>query len=269
MEAQASEISLSSPFANTISNITFDQSNKTGIIDVLFQMPPELINWVASVFYDSHLSGNTLFPNVDFYQCPVCKAIKPTATGAIQLYGICKGTKDNPHPPTTTIPMDWRPICSKKGITYLLGEINSLINSNISTANFQTSENDVKKNATIEDNMLLVAFDKAQYVLASIIDNRTEYLADWLLKDEKTLLKTFNMNFIASVLVSMTKNIQAAMSKGKSMAAVKSVVENRARVEQEITNKTERQEATQQISQSNGGLFSGIRNIFAPQENRR
>ncbi|MEM3846240.1 MAG: hypothetical protein QXS81_05025 [Candidatus Micrarchaeaceae archaeon] len=269
MEVQPEKIPLSNSFPSSVSNIIFDQSNRTGIIDVLFQMPPELINWIASVFYDSHLTGNTLFPNVDFYECPTCKAIKPTATGAIQLYGVCKGTKDNPHPPTTTIPMDWRPITSKKGITYLLGEINSLVNSNISTANFQTSESDVKKNASIEDNMLLVAFDKAQYVMASMIDNRTEYLADWLLKDEKTLLKTFNMNFIASVLVSMTKNIQAAMSKGKSMAAVKSVVENRARVEQEITNKTERQEATQQISQSNGGLFSGIKNIFAPQENRR
>ena len=63
-----------------------------------------------------------------------------------------------------------------------------------------------------------------------------------------------NKGFLSSVKTEYTLNIWASMSKGKNLEAVGKVLENRAHIEQEISNKTERAETEHSLSQKSGGL---------------
>ena len=258
-----SKNSISSP------SISLDQLSRQSIVEVIFSLDVNVVNWIGSTFYDSHTSklenGNTvLVPNSEFYKCPKCNAVKSANTDIVKLYAECNGDGKKPHERTPTEPLNWRPLLTKAGINYTLGEIYAFVNANIQTGNFGKSENDVKKKAQMEDRLLGTAFDKSLYVMASILDDKTRCIASWLLVDGgKELPKVFNIGFLTATLINMTYNNLASLTKGRDMSAVSKILESRSHIEQEIRNVSERQETQQEIQKKGWGILG---NIFQPKK---
>ena len=265
-----------SPKNNTSASISVDNNleSRLGIINVMFTMPKEILSWAAGTFYDGKIEVITdsssmnaaqraiLMPNSERYRCIVCGATRSTADWD---YTTCKGTKDVPHSPEYRIPVGWFPLCSRTGISYLIAQLQMGINPNIQTANFGKNINDIKNKADLDSKLTNLAVNMAISIMGSLLSNKNNY-ADWLMASPnyELLPQVFNVPFLESTMTSLAANLLASYTKGKNMEAVGKVLETRARIEQEITNKTERNAQEQQITQNNSnkntwGIFEPLK----------
>jgi hypothetical protein len=265
----------SSPRNNTSTSISVNSNGETklGIINVMFTLDPSILSWAAGTFYDgkievvddvSSMNGNQktiLMPNSDKYRCKICGE---TRTRSDWDYTLCKGTKDNPHDLEYREPLDWHPLSSKTGISFMLAQLQIGINPNIQTANFGRNINDVKNNSDLDYKLTKMATNQAISIMGAFLSNKDNY-APWLLEkpNYESLPQAFNIPFLTSTMTALAQNLLASYTKGKNMEAVGKVLETRTRIEQEITNKSERSAQEQQITQNNNrnswGIFEALR----------
>lgn len=262
--------------SNTSTSISLNSNDESrlGIINVMFTLDLSILNWAAGTFYDGKidtiedtntLNGSkktVLVPNSDKYICKTCGQVR---TKEDWDWMICKGTKENPHPPEYREPMEWFPLCSRTGISFLLAQLQMGINPNIQTANFAKNSNDVQNKADLDSKLTLLATNQAISIIGSLLSNKNNY-ADWLIRSPayELLPQVFNVPFLTSTMTALAINLLASYSKGKNMEAVGKVLETRTRIEQEITNKSERSAQEQQITSNNNnrnswGLFESLR----------
>lgn len=208
-------------------SINISEGSREGVINVLFKRDPKIPDWLLNTFYDSHaiFSGSEENPRIDsvpnstFYQCPTCKAKKSTETNLTKAgYLICNGTEKRPHKPSSTYPLEWKPILKKAGLYYLLGQVNSSLNTNIATANLSVSDLDLKRKLSLEDRMRYIAWFLSYSMIAVIAGQYPSYVADWVIK-ENQLHVVFSVGFTTNFIVNMANNILANSTKGKGMAA--------------------------------------------------
>ncbi len=253
---------------NTSTSIAVDNGseNRLGIINVMFYLDPNILNWAAGTFYDGKIvttddNKQIIVPNSERYTCNICHSTKSVNDWD---YSVCKGTPEKPHPPTYRTPIDWHPLTSRTGITCLLSQLQIGMNSNIQTGNFSKNLNDIKGKADLDTRLTNLATNQAISGIGAVLSNPKNY-ADWLLQDKTYALlpEVFNIPFLENVMTGLAINLLASLSKGKNMEAVSKVLENRAHIEQEITNKSERSQLEQQLDRNNnsgwGGLFNFIK----------
>ncbi len=265
---------------NSIS-LTTTNENKQGIINVIFTLDPSELEWIANTWWDGKIETDAeghsrMIPNVTYYRCPYIytkKATKGTKTDTVcgnlksmtddPLYTECRGKPHHPHESTQTDPYNWHPLCSEKGMLYLLGQLKANINPNIQTANFGKSSQDVKVKADLEDKLINTATDMGKSIVISLLADQRN-LAPWLLADPTygKLPEVFSISFLTNQMTETSMNILASYTKGKNMEAVAKVLENRIRTEQEITNKSERSALEQNLNQSSNGGINSIFGIF-------
>jgi|SRR5271157_118097 len=215
--------------------INIAEASREGITKVIFTLDPKIVDWIANSFYDSHLemSGDkplAIIPNVSAYQCPMCKQIIDRENAPGNTYLVCNGTKETPHTQAQTIPLNWHRILNQAGLYYLLGQVNAALNTNISTANFGTTTQDAKSNATLDDRLKDNAFGLSLSMLSTIIENAEMYITP----DARTKLNIiFSASFDLNFFLNMTNNILANFTKGKRMEMLNNVLENRIRTETE------------------------------------
>jgi hypothetical protein len=263
------------PHPNTSTSISVDTNGESrlGIINVMFTLDKSILSWAAGTFYDGKIEttddpnsvGNqktALVPNSDKYCCAICGE---TRTRTDWDWAICKGTKEIPHKPEYREAVDWYPLVSRTGLSYLLSQLQMGINPNIQTANFGKNINDVKNKADLDFKLTMLAVNQAISILGALLSNKNNYAA-WLLKNPSydILPQVFNVPFLSSTMTALASNLLASYTKGKNMEAVGKVLETRTRIEQEITNKSERSAQEQQITQSNNnrnswGIFEGLK----------
>lgn len=251
--------------------ISLDDQARQSIVTVMFSLDINIINWIGSTYYDAHTmkqeNGSILLvPNAEFYECPKCKQVKSSNTDIAKLYSECSGTKQKSHDTIPTKPLNWKPLFSKSGINYILGSIYAMINANIQTGNFGKNELDVKKKAELDERLMWTAFDSSVYSWASILDDRKTNVALWIVGEDgndKKVIEVFNVGFLARELVNMTINIYSSLTKGKGMEAVSKLMESRSHIEQEIINRTQREETVEDIKKrTHGGIFGNIGNVL-------
>lgn len=263
-DSGGTDVRRESPHLSTTSvSLDTHTDSRQGIIPVMFGLPSDLLSWIANTWWDGKIEttedGKTLLvPNAEYYKCPLCEEIYSVAW--YPLYQECSGTKENPHAKVLTTPTNWHPLCSRTGISYLLGQLQANINSNIQTANFGKTSLDVKGNTDLDMRFLNTAAETSIAIMGSMLSNPNNY-AGWLLEDKtfSVLPQVFNIPFLTSVMTEMGINIYSSFSKGKQLAAVSKLLENRAHIEQEILNKSERSALEQQLSEHNNsgnGLFN-------------
>jgi hypothetical protein len=253
---------------NTSTSIAVDSGseNRLGIINVMFYLDPNILNWAAGTFYDGKIvttddKKQIIVPNSERYTCNICN---DTKTINDWDYATCRGTKENPHPPNYRTPVDWHPLTSRTGITCLLSQLQIGMNSNIQTGNFSKNLNDIKGKADLDTRLTNLATNQAVSGIGAVLSNPKNY-AEWLLTDKtySRLPEVFNIPFLENVMTGLAINLLASLSKGKNMEAVSKVLENRAHIEQEITNKSERSQLEQQLDRNNnsgwGGLFNFVK----------
>jgi hypothetical protein len=274
------------PRNNTSTSIAIDSSNESrlGIIAVMFTLDKSILSWAAGTFYDGKLEtiddvnsqGNqkvVLVPNSDKYCCQyiyknedgTTRVCGETRTKSDWDWAVCKGTKEKPHKAEYREAVEWYPLVSRTGISFLLSQLQMGINPNIQTANFGKNINDVKNKADLDSKLTNLAVNQAISIVGALLSNRNNY-ADWLLKDPhyNILPQVFNVPFLTSTMTALASNLLASYTKGKNMEAVGKVLETRTRIEQEITNKSERSAQEQQITQNNSrnnswGIFDALR----------
>ena len=254
-QAAAKSITAGNP---SITTLSFNEEGRSGIIEIMFNLDQDLVEWIASTFWDGKVKYDEngkpyIMPNVDYYLCPTCNTKKSTSLGITNLYASCRGTPEKPHELIGTVPLEWRPKVSKTGLGYLVGKLHAKINPNIKTGNFSKTATDAKNHAEQEDIFKWISFKSAVADIDSLLAN-AQYIAPWIMEDINNLPVVFNIGFLSSVKTEYTLNIWASMSKGKNLEAVGKVLENRAHIEQEISNKTERAETEHSLSQKSGGL---------------
>jgi len=242
-----------------------DKAQRQGIIDVVFNLDPNVMNWLANTFWDGKLStkrdGMTVMvPNSEYYICPTCHSTKSTALNIPSLYQECRGSKENPHPVTVTVPLDWHPIGSRTGVSFLVGQLHANINPNIQTGNYGKSTTDVVNKADLDSKFTKMAVKTAEAIVASFLSNANNF-APGLLEDKsyERLPQVFNVAFLTTIITEVAINLLASYTKGKNMAAVAKILETRAHIEQEIMNRSERSATEEAISRSGnalGNLFS-------------
>lgn len=246
-------------------SINSDKESRQGIIDIVFTMDPNIMNWIASSFWDGKIqkdeeNRNIMIPNAEYYRCSICNNQKPAVLNIPLLYRECQGTQESPHQRCSTIPIEWHPILSRTGVSFLIGQLHANINPNIQTGNFGKNSNDVKNNADLDAKFLRISVKTAEAIVASLLANPDNYASEML--DDKSyaiLPRVFNVPFLTTIIIEIAMNLYASYTKGKNMAAVSKILENRAYIEQAIMNRSERSATEQAISQSNnalGGLFN-------------
>ena len=262
------------PKTNASTSISIDTNaeSRLGIINVMFTLDKSILSWAAGTFYDGKIeaaedsnsnqsSKIILVPNSDKYKCPVCSE---TRTRADFDWAICRGSKEKRHKPEYREAVDWYPLTSRTGISFLLSQLQMGINANIQTANFGKNISDVKNKADLDYKLTNLAVNQAISIIGALLSNKNNY-AEWLLEDStyQSLPQVFNVPFLTSTMTALAANLLASYTKGKNMEAVSKVLETRTRIEQEITNKTERSAQEQQITQNNSknswGIFEGLR----------
>ena len=268
-------IKIQEPRANTSTSIAIDSNNESrlGIINVMFTLDKSILSWAAGTFYDGKIETIddlnspknqkiVLVPNSDKYQCRVCGETK---TRTDWDWAICRGNKENHHNAEYREAVEWYPLTSRTGISFLLSQLQMGINPNIQTANFGKNINDVKNKADLDSKLTNLSVSQAISIIGALLSNKNNY-AEWLLKDPtyQLLPQVFNVPFLTSTMTALASNLLASYTKGKNMEAVGKVLETRTRIEQEITNKSERSAQEQQITQSNNsknswGIFDGLR----------
>ena len=271
-------IKMQEPHANTSTSIAIDSNNESrmGIINVMFTLDKSILSWAAGTFYDGKIEtvedpnspSNQkiiLVPNSDKYKCPI-EDCGETRTRMDWDWTICKGKKEKPHKAEYREAVEWYPLVSRTGISFLLSQLQMGINPNIQTANFGKNINDIKNKADLDYKLTNLAVNQAISIVGALLSNKNNY-AGWLLKDRsyQTLPQVFNVPFLTSTMTALASNLLASYTKGKNMEAVGKVLETRTRIEQEITNKSERSAQEQQITQSNNprgglwGVFDGLK----------
>lgn len=234
------------PYSNPI--INFTEGNKESIIKVMFNLDPNVVDWLAGDWYDGHMEQSNdgvpiIVPNAMLYECQWigrdndgketrCSVVKRKDPGAPMAHTSCAGTQAKPHERFYTQPKDWRPKLKSAGMSFLMGQCKAMINSNISTGNISKSQMDVKRKAELEDRLMGNSFFMAYTVPAIILNEWKEYIADWIIQ-EKKLHIVFSSAFIANFIVAMATNIQSNLTKGKGMEAARAVMENKVRTESE------------------------------------
>lgn len=246
--------------------VTENADRRQSIVNVIFgENAADLMKWAANTFWDGQIikdekTGKTLMvPNSEYFKCAICKAMYPTS---YSNYYHCRGTTTAPHEKILTEPVDWHPLASRTGLSFINGQIIANINSNIQTANFGKTTNDVKQNTDMDMRLLRSAIKTATAIMGSFLSNKDNY-ASWLLEDKSysRLPEVFNIPFLTATMTNLALNLYASYSKGKGMAAVAKVLENRAHIEQEILNKSERSAQEMTTSQSNSGALGGLFNL--------
>lgn len=283
---QDGDIKMQEPHANTSTSIAIDNNNESrlGIINVMFTLDKSILSWAAGTFYDGKIetvddsdivSGNQkiILPNSDKYRCPfvyknpdgTTEVCGETRTKEDWDWAVCRGTKERPHKAEYRVPVDWYPLVSRTGISFLLSQLQMGINPNIQTANFGKNINDIKNKADLDSKLTNLAVQQAISIIGALLSNKNNY-APWLLKDPSydILPQVFNVPFLTSTMTALATNLLASYTKGKNMEAVGKVLETRTRIEQEITNKSERSAQEQQITQDNNsknswGIFDSLR----------
>ena len=214
-------------------SINISEASREGVINVMFQMDPKILDWIVNTFFDSHieLSGTTenptidVIPNASYYLCPVCNTQKSKdASYSKQMYVVCSGTKDSPHVLTPTHPVDWKPILKKTGLYYLLGQINSALNKNIATGNLTTGEVDIKRKWSLQDRMTYIAWYLSYSMLAVVAGQYRNYVAEWVIEQRK-LHTIFSVGFCTNFIVNMSQNIVSNSTKAKGMSAASKVMD--------------------------------------------
>ena len=262
------------PHNNTSTSISVDTNAETklGIINVMFTLDKNILSWAAGTFYDgkieqvdnpfSDLQKTIIVANSDQYTCVICGE---TRTKSDWDWAVCKGTKEKPHKQEYRKPLDWYPLVSKTGLSFLLSQLQMGINPNIQTANFGKNINDIKNKADLDSKLTNLAVNQAIAIIGALLSNKNNY-AEWLLTDPSynVLPQVFNIPFLTSTMTALAANLLASYTKGKNMEAVGKVLETRTRIEQEITNKSERSAQEQQITQNKNnrnswGIFEGLR----------
>jgi len=232
---------------NTTVSLTTTPAEKQGIIDVLFFLDDNLIESIANTFWDGKLEVDPetgtkkIMPNSEYYKCPVCGTVKNIHKD--RTYRFCEGTPEHKHEFTFTEPVDWHPLASRTGLSFIFGQLQANINSNIQTGNYGKSSADVAANASLDQRLINAATNVAISIVGGFLSNVNNY-ADWLVQDPelKLLPQVFNVPFLTSIMTSLSMNILAAYSKGKNMAAVEKIMEARAVIEQKQTSVSERSE---------------------------
>jgi len=251
---------------NTTVSLASSPSEKQGIIEVLFSLDDSLIESLANTFWDGRLDSDPetgskkIMPNSEYYKCPVCGSVKNIYKD--RNYRFCEGMPEHKHEFTFTEPVDWHPLASRTGLSFIFGQLQANINSNIQTGNYGKSTNDVSASASLDQRLINAATNVSISIVGGFLSNINNY-ADWLVQDPdlKRLPQVFNVPFLTSVMTSMAMNILAAYSKGKNMAAVEKMMETRAVIEQRQTNVSERSEMAHTESAHNS-LFGSIGSIF-------
>lgn len=269
------DINVKEPHANTSTSISIDTNHESrlGIINVMFTLDRSILSWAAGTFYDGKIEliedqsspsepKTVLVPNSDKYKCPKCNE---TRTRADWDWAICRGSKESPHKAEYREAVEWYPLTSRTGISFLLSQLQMGINPNIQTANFGKNINDIKNKADLDSKLTNLAVNQAISIIGALLSNKENY-AKWLLVDPSYVLlpQVFNVPFLASTMTALASNLLASYTKGKNMEAVGKVLETRTRIEQEITNKSERSAQEQQITQNNNnrgswGIFEGLK----------
>lgn len=251
---------------NTTVSLASSSSERQGIIEVLFSLDDGLIESLANTFWDGRLDSDLengskkIMPNSEYYKCPVCGSVKNIYKD--RNYRFCEGTPEHRHEFKFTEPVDWHPLASRTGLSFIFGQLQANINSNIQTGNYGKSTNDVSASASLDQRLINSATNVAISIVGGFLSNINNY-ADWLLQDPylSLLPQVFNVPFLTSVMTSTAMNILAAYSKGKNMAAVEKMMETRAVIEQRQTNVSERSEMAHTESAHNS-LFGSIGSIF-------
>lgn len=229
----ANMLSLQSPTLN------ITEASRDGLINVIFRQDPRITDWVVNTFYDSHIEnkGSDEHPIIDvvsnsnLYECPVCHEQKNKDTSILaQSYMICSGTVEVPHKSISTTPVNWRPVLKKAGLRYVLGQVNSAINTNINTGNLSGSDHDIKQKITLEGRLRYLAWYQSYSMMAVIVGYPSLYVSDWIV-NEKKLHQIFSMGFCTNFIIDMSNNILASMTKGKGMATVNKVLETKVSTE--------------------------------------
>lgn len=222
-------------------SINIGDTNKESIIKVVFNLDPHVVDWILNTFYDSHLEAleekqmPVSVPNAEVYRCPKCNIDKKRELGPIKQYLFCSGTELSKHDKMYTVPVDWKPILSQAGLYYILGQVNASMNTNIATANFGKSENDVKNHASLEDRLKYNAFYLAFTMLSVIESGYKLYCSKWI-DIEKKLHVVFSIGFDTNFLIHMTNNILSNFTKGKNMETLGKVLENKVSTETSATH---------------------------------
>lgn len=226
-------LSLQSPTLN------ITEASRDGVINVLFRLDPKIVDWVFNTFYDSYIENRgteerpiiNSVANSTYYECPICGQRKNKDASLLpQSFLSCSGTVKESHETAATIPLDWRPILKKAGLRYILGQVNSTLNTNIQTGNLSGSDQDAKKNMSLEGRLRYLAWYQSYSMVAVIVGYPSLYVADWVVK-EKKLHQIFSMGFCTNFIIDMSNNILSAMTKGKNMATVSKVLETKVSTE--------------------------------------
>ncbi len=231
--SNANSLQLQSPTLN------ITEASREGLINVIFRLDPKIVDWVFNTFYDSHIENRGTedkpildgVANSNFYKCPICEDLKNKDSSLLaQSYMICSGTLEKPHKSTYTQPVDWRPILKKAGLRYVLGQVNSALNTNIATGNFAGSDNDIKQKVSLEGRLRYLAWYQSYSMLAVVVGFPSLYVSDWVV-DKRQLHSIFSMGFCTNFIIDMSNNILATMTKGKGMATVSKVLETKVSTE--------------------------------------
>lgn len=221
-------------------NISINQADRAGMVNVMFKLDPNVLDWIFNTFGDSHLVNEgtqelpdlKAIPNSSLYRCPTCHINKSVDMGVMKNYLKCSGKDEaSRHAEVYTVPIDHKPILKSPGIYLLLGQVRGTHNANIATANSSASEADTKQKITLEDRMKKVAFGVAFTTLAVLVGNYKTYCSDWIIQ-EKKLHSVFSVGFCENFLIQFTMNIQANYNKGKNMAAAGRAMDTKTEVTQ-------------------------------------
>lgn len=213
-------------------SFSIQDSKPEGIIQVLFKLDPAILDGIARRFYDSHIEVENnvpkLVPNAHIYKCPICGAEYDREL--TQNYSVCTGTQAKPHKRVNTIPKDWNPPLTQKGINFLLSVIETDLSSNLSTGNYGdaapvTRVSDAKEKLQIEKMLRRVAWAMASYHLFALLGNK-EFLSPNL-----NVKEFFSYSFCSNYIISMSMNIYSTLSKGKNMEAIEKLTSNRVVME--------------------------------------
>ena len=230
---QMNPLTLQSPSLN------ITEASREGLVNVIFKLDPKIVDWVFNTFYDSHIEnrGTEDKPIIDgvanssYYECPVCHDIKNKDSSIIaQSYLVCNGISEKPHKTIGTFPIEWKPILKKAGLRFILGQVNSVLNTNIATGNLSGSDADAKQKITLEERLRYLAWYQSYSMIAVVVGFPSLYISDWVV-EKRQMHSIFSMGFCTNFIIDMSNNILATMTKGKGMATVAKVLETKVSTE--------------------------------------